>query len=56
MTKPRKSSIPIQFEQYQIENMDSILEFEKYKSYAELVRKALDFYISAEYPQLLAVG
>ena len=53
MTKKRKSTIPIQFDQYQVENMDLIVELEQHKSYAELMRRAFDYYVKAEYPQLI---
>ena len=51
--KPRKTSIPIQFDEYQVSNLDSIIEFENLQSYAELVRKSFDYYVQHEYPQLI---
>lgn len=51
--KQRKSSITVQFDPYQVKNLDSIIELEALSSYSVLVRKAFDYYVQAEYPQLI---
>ena len=56
MTRPRKITIPIQFEQSQIDNMDRIMEFYDIKAYAVLIRKVFDYYVAAEFPQLIPLN
>ena len=51
--KEKMISSTVQFTQLQEDNLYSIMEFENISSKAELVRKAVDFYIEKNYPQLV---
>ena len=51
--KQRKITIPIQFEGYQVDILEPIMELERIKAYAVLVRKMFDFYVEKNYPQLM---
>ena len=51
--KEKMLSSSVQFTQSQEDNLYSIMEFENISSKAEFVRKAVDYYIEQNYPQLV---
>ena len=51
--RPNMKTFSIQVTPEQEENMYTIAEFENLGSKAEVIRKAFDYYVKAEYPQLI---
>ena len=49
----RMSTISVQISEKQEDNLYLIMDFEGIESRAELVRKAIDFYVEQNYPQIV---
>lgn len=56
LKKPRKTQIYTGFDDYQIDWMEAIGEFENIDNPPDLIRKAFDFYVKENYPQLVNSG
>lgn len=48
----RKSSTSVQFSDTQFKQLEEIVQREKVKSNAEIIRRSFDFYVSEKYPEL----
>lgn len=48
----RKSSTSVQFSDTQFNQLEEIVQREKVKSNAEIIRRSFDFYVNEKYPDL----